>query len=82
MLLRSLVFLLGYRCGEAFAICGVDGVGLPWPWYQGGGGESGGRRYGWASRSSLGATQSPCEACELLLVAFPTCHQAVGFLTL
>ena len=35
MMLRSFVFLLGYRCGEAFAICGVDGVGLPWPRCQG-----------------------------------------------
>lgn len=35
MMLRSFVFLLGYRCGEAFTICGVDGAGLPWPRRQG-----------------------------------------------
>ena len=35
MVLRSLVFLLGYRCGEAFTICGVNGAGLPWPRCQG-----------------------------------------------
>ena len=28
MMLRSFVFLLGYWCGEAFAICGVDGQGF------------------------------------------------------
>ena len=34
-MLQSLVFLLGYRCGEAFTICGVNGAGLPWPRRQG-----------------------------------------------